>query len=338
MSANTSTPRKIENDSEENDDNENESSEYLSEDSNFSQLFNESTNDNDENMEELREQLEKTQREIETLRNANESNENHAVQTHSVAELKVQQFYENDPELWFVTIEAQFESRKITSDKTKYNSVIANLNYKAASQVKSILQSEYKEGKYKILKDALIETFSATSTERIKQLLSNEQLGDSKPSQLLDKMKLLAGKSISEDFIKNLWIQRLPDTPRQVLSASSDKIEILANMADRMWESANYSSIHSIESNEKEKTKEKANIPTLQSISEQLEKICTRLRDLESKNRSRDMTPSKQHNRSRSQSNKRNGNTDEICWYHKTLGDAAKKCRSPCNFKQQQKN
>lgn len=337
MSANTSTPQSNNNDSAENDDNENESSEYLSEDSNLSYLFNESQK-NIENMEELREQLEQTQRELETLRNANETNGNRAVQTHAVAELKVQQFYENDPELWFVTIEAQFESRKITKDKTKYNSVIANLNYKAASQVKSILQSEYYEGKYKMLKDALIESFSATSTERIKQLLSNEQLGDSKPSQLLDKMKLLAGKSISEEFIKNLWIQRLPETPRQVLSASSDKTEILANMADRMWESANYSSINAIEKFENEKTNEKAKIPTLQSISEQLEKICKRLRDVESKNRSRDSTPSKPHNRSRSQSNKRNDNTDEMCWYHKTLGDAAKKCRTPCNFKQQQKN
>lgn len=278
-------------------------------------------------MEELREALEKTQKQLDELKKKGE--ETRVIETHSVTELKTQQFYENDPELWFVTIEAQFEARKITSDKTKYNSVVMNLNYKAASQVKSILQAEYKDGKYKELKEALIEAFSATSTERIKQLISNEHLGDQKPSQLLDKMRQLGGKSVTDDFIKNLWVQRLTDTQRHILSASNDKIESLANMADRMWESANYSFVNTIDNESKTKS------ATLQSLSEQLDKICTRLKDLEVKNRQRDTSPHQQRGRSRSSSSKRNGNTDELCWYHRTLGEAAKKCRTPCNYKQQ---
>lgn len=73
-------------------------------------------------------------------------------------------------------------------------------------------------------------------------------------------------------------------------------------------------------------------------MSEQLDKICARLKDLETKNRQRDSSPQQQRGRSCSNSSKRNANTDEMCWYHKTLGDAAKKCRTPCNYKEQQKN
>lgn len=301
------------------------SDEYLSDDSTIKD-----SHDENENMEELRESLAKTQKELDELKK--KGSEARVVEAHSVTELKMQQFYENDPELWFVTIEAQFEARKITSDKTKYNSVVMNLNYKAASQVKSTLQTEYKDGKYKELKDALIEAFSATSTQRIKQLISNEQLGDQKPSQLLDKMRQLGGKSVTDEFIKNLWVQRLPETQRHILSASNDKIESLANMADRMWESANYSFVNAIDNESKVKS------ATLQSVSDQLEKICARLKDLESKNRQRDTSPQQQRTRSRSNSSKRNGNGDEMCWYHRTLGEAAKKCRTPCNYKQQQKN
>lgn len=282
-------------------------------------------------MDELQAQLAETQKQLNELV---EKNGQRDVQTNSVSELKMQQFYENDPELWFVTLEAQFDARKITSDKTKFNSVVMNLNYKAASQVKSILQSEYKDGKYKLVKEALIEAFSATSSERIKQLLYNQELGDMKPSQLLDKMRQLAGTTVTDDFIKNLWIQRLAETPRQVLSASNDNIENLAKMADKMWESANHTSVNAVENASHDKSK----TTTMQMISEQLEKISARLKDLESKNRHRDETPHGNRSRSRSNSSKRNGDNDDTCWYHRTLGDAAKKCRTPCNYKKQQKN
>lgn len=246
--------------------------------------------------------------------------------TNSVsAEIKSQPFYESDPELWFITVESQFAARKITADKTMYNHVVANLNFKAANEVKSLLKEPYVEGKYYALKKALIDAFATSATERIKQLLSNEELGDRKPSLLLSKMQQLAENAVSDEFIKSLWIQRLPETARQILSASNDTLENLAKMADRVWESAESSRVHSIN--------EKASNSSLSlELGKLIEKLTARIEKVESNNRKtrRDSTPHK-GSRSRSKSNtKRDEETDELCWYHRTIGDDAKKCRPPC--------
>jgi hypothetical protein len=38
------------------------------------------------------------------------------------------------------------------------------------------------------------------------------ELGDKKPSQLLREMRMLAGTQVKDDFLKTIFIQRLPVT------------------------------------------------------------------------------------------------------------------------------
>ncbi|GFY66758.1 uncharacterized protein TNIN_155281 [Trichonephila inaurata madagascariensis] len=58
------------------------------------------------------------------------------------------------------------------------------------------------------------------------------ELGDRRPSDLLRQMKSLAGSSISDELIKSLWPQRLPQQLQAILSISKDSLNNIAEMAD----------------------------------------------------------------------------------------------------------
>ncbi|KAF8789751.1 hypothetical protein HNY73_007668 [Argiope bruennichi] len=71
----------------------------------------------------------------------------------------------------------------------------------------------------------------------MRRLLSELHLGADKPSQLLRKMRELGGGTgIKEDFLKTLWLQRLPSEMQVILSISSEPLDNLANMADKIAE------------------------------------------------------------------------------------------------------
>lgn len=150
-------------------------------------------------------------------------------------------------------------------------------------------------------------------------------------------MKEQAGNAVSDEFIKSLWMQRLPEIIRQILSASKDNLNDLAVMADQIYNSTdNRFNTCSVDVSNKTPLE-----ILIAKMDEKLDKLNTRLNRIESgANTSRgDSTP---HSRSRSKSNNRskNNNTDtKICYYHERYGEDATKCREPCVFKkQQQKN
>ena len=57
---------------------------------------------------------------------------------HAVS-LKLPEFWTDDPEVWFVRVEAQFRSRAITLDSTKFDYVVTALDNRTAAEVKAII-------------------------------------------------------------------------------------------------------------------------------------------------------------------------------------------------------
>ncbi|GFT54434.1 gag-pol polyprotein [Nephila pilipes] len=49
-------------------------------------------------------------------------------------------------------------------------------------------------------------------------------------------MKELAGPALNDDFLRNLWLQRLPSEIQTILFVSSEKLENLAKLADKIAE------------------------------------------------------------------------------------------------------
>lgn len=263
------------------------------------------------------------------------SNSGQATNTviNAVTEVKLTPFFENDPELWFVLAESQFANRQITSDKSKYNYTISHLPGSVASRVKDLIMAPYENGKFEKLKAEIISIFSESATERFEKLISSEPLGDMKPSAALHKIKALASGTVKDDFIKKLWIKRLPHTMKSILVTSNEPLDILAKMADSMWEVSDHSHISSLtQGNSIEKT--------LQSLQKQIEELSRKMNS-SSTNRNesttdrqsrRDSTPRRQRNRSKSEAKSNHGDDSDngVCWFHRKFGDKATKCRSPC--------
>ncbi|KAG0428750.1 hypothetical protein HPB47_024281 [Ixodes persulcatus] len=89
---------------------------------------------------------------------------------------------------------------------------------------------------YDVLKAELVKRTSESEQRRLQQLISSEELGDRKPSQLLRRLQqLLGAKAPTFDaaVIRELFLQRLPVNVRMILaSASGLVLPELAQLAD----------------------------------------------------------------------------------------------------------
>ena len=283
----------------------------------------------EDDFNKLQSEFNALKQQMEENRNASTSSSappNNAIS--AVSEVKLSPFLEADPELWFVITEAHFTARQITSDKTKYFHTVSHLPGSIAMRVKDVITAPYENGNYDKLKKELIAIFSESATEKFERLISNEPLGDMKPSQALHKIKALAAGSVQDDFVKKLWLKRLPNTTRTVLAASSDSLDNLAKMADSMWEVSDRSSISSIgHVNTVEKS--------LKLLQDQMNRLSKHVFSSDDRKSRRDSTPHNQQNRTRSKSNKNakeKESDDGVCWYHRKFNAQATKCRSPCSF------
>ena len=105
--------------------------------------------------------------------------------------IKLPEFWSDDPEVWFVRVEAQLRSKSITADQTKFDYVTTALDNQAASEVKSELLNPPEQGKYQALKTALLNAFGKSQMQKDSELLNISGLGDRKPSAFLRYLESL---------------------------------------------------------------------------------------------------------------------------------------------------
>lgn len=244
--------------------------------------------------------------------------------------VKVPPFWKPDPRIWFLQLEAQFRRAKIANDDTKFDLVVSSIEAEILAQVTDILITPPASNKYDSIKDRLISIFADSETQRTQKLLNQIELGDRKPSILLCEMKNLADQKVSENFLKTLWLQRLPMDMRSILSVSTDDLNKLATMADKIWDLRppdNYSLATVAQPN--------ISTATLESLQKQINDLQIQVQNLSKRGRS----SSRQHFRANANS-KSNGRKipDQrgICYYHSRFGDKAYKCLQPCNMSIQQ--
>ena len=218
-------------------------------------------------------------------------------------------------------MEAQFATNSITQDLTKFYHAVQALDASVLAEVSELITNPPDNNKYEALKTRILNEFQDSEEKRLKALLNTTELGNQRPSRLLKHMRDLAESKVSDELLKSLWMQRLPTNTQTVLSTSEDTLDKLATMADR---------IHDIVS---------PNICSTEVVSaanatpweNQLCEIIKRLDRIESRGRS--ATPHRRR-RFNSKSRTRAASTEsKYCWYHKRFGQEAKKCTSPCSWK-----
>ena len=134
--------------------------------------------------------------------------------------IKLPPFWKGDPLVWFAQAEAQFTTRAISTEATKYAYVIAALPQEV---VQYVLISPPDKDEYTTLKAKLIAGVSASEQRRVQMLLTEEELGDRKLSQLLRRMEQFLGEQkLEKGILKQLFLQRLPVNVRLILASTSE--------------------------------------------------------------------------------------------------------------------
>ena len=118
-------------------------------------------------------------------------------------------FWPEQPAVWFAQAEAQFELAAKTSQRTKFNYVVAQINYQQAAELEDIISSPPEHEPYYQLKAELVRRLSTSRDQRVRQLLSHEEMSDRKPPWFLRHLKGLA-PYVPDDFLRTIWASRLP--------------------------------------------------------------------------------------------------------------------------------
>ena len=142
--------------------------------------------------------------------------------------IKLPPFWPADPDMWFGQVEAKFATRRITSEKTKFDYIVACLSPDAATEVRDRIINPPTATPYTTLKRELIKRTAGSNQQKLQKLMNEVQLGDSRPSQLL--RRLWCSTSGDDTVLRELLVQRLPSNVRMVLAPSADSIS-LGNLA-----------------------------------------------------------------------------------------------------------
>ena len=229
-------------------------------------------------------------------------------------------FWTDRPALWFAQAEAQFDLAGITRQRTKFNHVVSQLHQKHAAEVEDI-RSPPEHEPYDRLKAELVSRLSTSRDQRVRQLLSHEEMGDRRPSQFLRHLKGFA-PDVPDDFLRTIWASRLPPHVQAILAGQTEgSLDSASHLADRICEVAPQPTTASVSPSVPDNTS------GLLELMEELSRQVVALRATQARRRSR----SGDHRRNTP------GNSPirhDICWYHRRFGYEARKCNPPCSRKQ----
>lgn len=248
--------------------------------------------------------------------------------------IKVPPFWHDCPEIWFAQIEAQFAVGKITSDTARFNTIVASIESKVLCQVSDAVLNPPTHDKYANIKAMIISRYSDSAQCKMQKLLSEMSLGDQKPSQLLAEMKRLGGTTVTDDFMKTLWLSNLPQQTKAILSTNDVGLTQLAVLADKIMEVSQGVGVQSVERSSHSSEGASGSSSSLErkidSLTRAIEKL-TASSSSSKDQRSRSASRSNTHTRSNTPSDKKR--EYEFCWYHHKFGNQATKCNPPCKFK-----
>ena len=130
------------------------------------------------------------------------------------------------------------------------------------------------------------------------------------------------------NFLKELFLQRLPSQVRMVLASTRDgtPIEDLAQLADKIIEVAAPPIVSTVTTPSADTEQLRSEIASLTKLVSSLQQQQKRFRRC-SKSPYRGRSPGPAYNRCPSDSTNQDS---DLCWYHQTFGDDTRKCKPPC--------
>ncbi|KAJ8937728.1 hypothetical protein NQ318_017119 [Aromia moschata] len=152
--------------------------------------------------------------------------------------LKLPPWIPSDPDMWLTLVDRTFDLAKITCEDTKFSYVATALDQSVIVEVRDIVMNPPASEPYKALTKALVNRLSVSQELKTRRLLEKEEMGDSKPSQFLRRLRALAGAAVSDDLLRTLWSGRLPQSVQAIIASQKDsKLDDVAELADAVMAS-----------------------------------------------------------------------------------------------------
>lgn len=254
-------------------------------------------------------------------------------------------FIAKDIKFWFLQVEALFRNGGITADQSKFDHVITALDVTAAADIRDVIEDPPEADMYETIKTKLIERLAISESTRIKDILSNQPMGDRKPSQHLRHLKAQAGAHFSEAALGSLWLETLPaDVKLIVAGAKGLPLDQQAEMADNVMDVAGVRRLAAIQvdaGTAPARTADAQVASLAKQISALVQKLDSHASRLAAAGMPDGATRAKQK-RSKSPAAPRAASPSPagapsaagtgVCWYHRKFGDAATKCTKPCTW------
>jgi hypothetical protein len=227
--------------------------------------------------------------------------------------VKLPAFWANEPELWFMQAESAFRQSKIKSSLTKYDYVLQQLPCEVLVSVKELarrVRTGAVEDPYEQLEAKLTASYQKSPWQKTFELLDMPDLGDRRPSALMDAMLALLPEDVPPNrLFLALFLRRLPEDMRNHLAAQDlSTPEAMAAAANRLYDARPQGvTVAAVAA--------RASSPNgRRSPSRQ---------GRQGRDRRRRQTPGRQSSEPAA-----NG----LCFYHDSFGARAVKCRPPCSW------
>lgn len=265
----------------------------------------------------------------------------------AIAHCKLPPFWKHCPNMWFIQIEAQFQCNRISSDVTRYNHLVGALDAETMLEVADVLRNPPNNNKYDFLKNAIIKRFTDSADRQLHKALTELELGEMKPSQLLRQMTSLAGDRATEDVLRVRWLALLPQPVQRCLKIlRSSSLDEQASIADELADNGSGPFVmaagHSFQRSVSP-ARNNSSEAGLIAVTRELSAIKLSLAELISCNR--ELMTQLQYNNNNNQHNSRSRSRSfsqsssahhspapsSICFYHRKYADNAKRCILPCS-------
>ncbi|XP_043263930.1 uncharacterized protein LOC122404101 [Colletes gigas] len=156
---------------------------------------------------------------------------------------KIPKFFRDDPMLWFLQVEATFNTARITDARTRVDYLVAALDPEVVSSIRDLLTGPRSDDIYDLVKTRIMSAYAASAESRLRQLLKGQVTTEGKPSQILYRLRALDDGRCDDEVMRSIFLEQMPEMVKTILVAAKvPKLQDLAEMADRICESTSQSS------------------------------------------------------------------------------------------------
>ena len=154
--------------------------------------------------------------------------------------IRLADFWDSNPEAWLAFAESQFRRPAIKSELVKFDAVVEKLPLSLITKLTPLIAKPPKEEPYAKLCSELIKLASLSDREKYQTLMQSLEIGDSKPSDLYQRMKqLLSDENPDTFFFRQMFLQKLPPVIQQIIAVISSPdapMDQLVEKADKAYE------------------------------------------------------------------------------------------------------